>query len=89
MEAKMGNVSRTLQPQQDWRQSKPGRPYSKVEEIAPAAGADDSDPLTRIAQMTLYFDDGAPGFWYKNHYVIDGFGALIWLTRWVNRKRGF
>jgi len=45
MEAKRGNVSRTLQPQQDWHQSKPGRPYSKVEEIAPAAGVDDSDPL--------------------------------------------
>ncbi len=34
-------------------------------------------------------DDSAPGFCYKNHYVIDGSGALIWLTRWVNRKMEF
>ncbi len=44
---------------------------------------------TRIAQMTVQFDDSAPGFWYKNHNVIGGFGVLIWLTRWVKGKQGF
>ena len=45
MEVEMGNVSRTLQPQQDWPQSKPNRPCSKAVEIAPTAGIDDIDPL--------------------------------------------
>ncbi len=31
--------------------------------------------------MTVQFDDSAPGFWYKNHYVIGRLGVLIWLTR--------
>ncbi len=25
--------------------------------------------------MNCQFDHGAPGFWYKNHYVIGGFGV--------------
>ena len=45
--------------------------------------------LARITQMTLLFDDKAPGFYYNNHYVIAGFGVLIWLARRVNRKIGF
>ncbi len=58
-----------------------------ADDIVPRAGG--ATALAHIAQMTLWFDDSAPGFWYKNHYVIGGFGVLIWLTRWVNRKRGF
>jgi hypothetical protein len=38
MEAKVGNVSRTLQPQHDWIQSKSSHLGSKSEEIAPTAG---------------------------------------------------
>lgn len=34
----MGNVSRTLQPQHDWIQSKSSHLGSKSEEIAPTAG---------------------------------------------------
>ena len=46
-------------------------------------------PYTRIAQITFQFDDIAPGFWHKNHYVIGEFGVLIWLTRWVKGKQEF
>jgi hypothetical protein len=61
MEAKMGNVSRTLQPQQDWTQSKPSRLGSKAEEKAPTTGerskiaelVDDSDPLSAARGAVL------------------------------------
>ncbi len=49
----MGILGRTLQPQQDWPQSKPGRPCSKAEEIAPTAGVDDSDPLNAARGAVL------------------------------------
>ena len=61
--------------------------------IAQGTGEDNHrfgyEHASRISQMTLCFGDRAPGFWYKNHYVIGVFGVLIWLTRWVNRKKGF
>ncbi len=51
--------------------------------------------LTRIAQMTFCFDDSAPGFWYKNHYVIGGFGKRgknpgeIFLSWGIPKSEGF
>ena len=44
---------------------------------------------TRITQMTLLFDDKAPGFYYNNHYVIGGFGVLITLHDAIAESAGF
>jgi transposase InsO family protein len=45
--------------------------------------------LPPISQMTTPLTDLSSRFCYKNHDVIGGLGVLIWLTRWVNRKRVF
>jgi hypothetical protein len=53
MEAKVGNVSRTLRPREDWTQSKSSHLGSKSEETAPTTGEEpklvepssDFDPL--------------------------------------------
>jgi hypothetical protein len=44
-------------------------------------------PLTTLQNKLIKI--GAKVVRHKNHSVIGGFGVLIWLTRWVNRKMEF